>query len=82
MIREIIKPEYTNITINVPTSYIDREVEVLVFPIDEKKDSSKNRANNIKSLKGVFKQYADASKVPLEESAWKNHIIEKYSHND
>lgn len=36
MIREVIRPQYTNFTINIPTSYIDREVEFIMFPLDEK----------------------------------------------
>ena len=36
MIREVIRPQHTNFTINIPTSYIDREVEFIMFPLDEK----------------------------------------------
>ena len=35
MIREIIRPKYNNFTINIPNSYIGREVEFIMFPLDE-----------------------------------------------
>ena len=79
MIREIIRPQYTNLTINIPTEYIDRDIELILFPIEakEKMQSSKRRETK-KSLRGVFNQYADQSKIPLEDSAWQDHIIEKF----
>jgi len=36
---------------------------------------------NRDSLKGVFNQYADTSKIALEKSAWQNHLINKYRHD-
>ncbi len=69
MIREIIRPQYTDLTINIPTDYIDRELELIIFPIDKKdtlQDTKKRRIK--KSLRGVFNQYADKSKIPLEEA--------------
>ena len=83
MIREIIRPEDTNLTINIPTDYVDREVELIIFPIDKKEavpDSKKEKVK--KSLRGVFSKYADKSKIPLENTAWQNYIIEKYKQND
>ena len=34
------------------------------------------------SLRGIFHQYANAKKMNEEETAWKRHIIKKYSQND
>jgi len=82
MIREVIRPQYTNITINIPTSYIDREVEFIMFPLDEQESIQKNKPKNKKSLRGVFSKYADSSKIDLEDSAWQNHIMDKYKQND
>jgi len=31
------------------------------------------------SLRGVFNQYADSSKIHLEDNALQNHILEKYT---
>jgi hypothetical protein len=33
------------------------------------------------SLKGVFNQYADTSKIALEKTAWQNHLLNKYRHD-
>ena len=82
MIREIIRPQYTNYTINIPTSYIDKEVEFIMFPLDEKEITQYSKQKKKKSLKGVFSKYADSSKVALEDSAWQNHITDKFKQND
>ena len=34
------------------------------------------------SLKGMLHQYANTQNIKEEETAWKRHIIEKYSQND
>ena len=78
MIREIIRPQYTSFSINIPTSYIDRELEFIMFPLDEKEITQEIKQKNNKSLRGVFNQYADTSKITLEDDAWKNHTIEKF----
>jgi dsDNA-specific endonuclease/ATPase MutS2 len=49
-------------------------------------ESKKNLSNltqdkNNDSLKGVFNQYADTSKIALEKSAWQNHVLNKYRHD-
>ena len=72
MIQEVIKPQYNNFTINIPNSYIDKEAEIIENIKQEKK----------KSLKGIFNQYADNSKISLENNAWKNNIIEKSKKHD
>ena len=78
MIREVIRPQYTNFTINIPTSYIDREIEFIMFPVDEKKTTQGMGKKKKKSLRGIFNQYADNSKISSEDDAWKTHIIDKF----
>ena len=63
MIREVIRPQNTSFSINIPTSYIDRELEFIMFPLDEQETTQDIKQKNKKSLKGVFNQYADASKI-------------------
>jgi len=82
MIRKVIRPQHTNLTISIPTNYIDREVEFIMFPLDEQEIIKEKRKEKKKSLKGVFNQYADDSKISLENSAWQNHIIDKFKQND
>jgi hypothetical protein len=81
MIREVIRPQYTNFTINIPTSYIDREIEFIMFPLDVKEELNTQAPQNKKSLKGVFNNYADASKMEPEGSAWQDHIIKKFAND-
>ena len=73
MIREVIRPQNTSFSINIPTSYIDRELEFIMFPLDEKEITQEIKQKNKKSLRGVFNQYANSSKISLEDNAWKNH---------
>jgi len=82
MIREVIRPQYTNFTINIPTSYIDREVEFIMFPLDDKEITQDVKEKKRKSLRGVFNQYADSSKIFSEDNAWQNHVMDKFKQND
>ena len=79
MIREIIIPRQREITLKIPDDYIDREVELIVTPIDNK---SNDKMIKKKSLKGIFNKYADSSKIDLEDKAWQKHIIKKFKQND
>ncbi len=82
MIREVIRPQYTSFTINIPTNYIGRKIEFIMFPLDEKEIVQDIKEGNKKSLRGVFNQYADNSKVSLEDGVWQKHIIDKFKLND
>ena len=82
MIREVIRPQYNSFTINIPNSYIDKEVEFIMFPLDEAEIAEDIKQEKKKSLRGIFNQYADNSKISLENNAWKNHIIEKFKKYD
>ena len=35
MIREIIKPQQNQIILNIPDSYIDKEIELIIFPLQK-----------------------------------------------
>jgi len=82
MIREVIRPQHTNFNINIPISYIDREVEFIMFPLDEQETLQNTKVKTKKSLRGVFSQYADSSKISQENDAWQNHIMDKFTQND
>ena len=49
MIREIIKPKSDEYLLHIPPMYINKEIEILVFPLDieEKKTNSKNNFNQL-----------------------------------
>ena len=82
MIREVIRPQYNNITINIPNSYIDRDIEFIMFPLDKQEKIQDIGQKPKKSLRGIFNQYANSSKISLEENAWKNHTIEEFKKYD
>ena len=78
MIREVIRPQSSKVTIEIPDSYIDREIEFTLSPLDEEKVTYKHK----KSLRGVFNKYAYDTKVALEDSAWQNHVMDKFRKDD
>ena len=82
MIREVIRPQYTNFTITIPTHYIDREIEFIMFPIDKESVAQKSENRYRKSLRGVFSQYADKSKILSEDNAWQMSVVNRFKSND
>jgi hypothetical protein len=78
MIREVVRPKHTNFTINIPTSYINKEVEFIMFPLDEQEPVQEIKRQNISTLGGCLNKYANPSKIDLEDSAWEQHIMDKY----
>jgi len=78
MIREVIRPQYNNFTINIPDSYIDKELEFIMFPLDEQDKVQELKEQNISTLGGSLSKYADPSKMDLENKAWELHIMDKF----
>ena len=78
MIRKVMRPQDTNITIEIPTNYINREVEFIMFPLDEFETINKNKKQDISVLGGSLSKYANISKIDLEDKAWEMHIMNKY----
>lgn len=54
MIREIIKPQTQNHTIKIPKDYLNRKVEILIFPIGSVKPQSNYRDQLIKKTSGIL----------------------------
>jgi len=79
MIREIVKPKDTNLTINIPEDYVGQEIEYIVFPISKSSTPKVKNNDSIESLGGILNKYADPSKIELEDQAWKLHVIDKFS---
>lgn len=62
MIRTTVKPSNQDISIHVPENYVGRELEVLLYPIDELTDAEpvkKSVANLRGSLKLTDAEYQD-----------------------
>jgi hypothetical protein len=79
MIREIVKPENTNLTINIPEDYVGQEIEYIVFPISKSSTKKVINNNDIESLGGILNKYANPSKIELEDKAWELHVMDKFS---
>lgn len=77
MIREVIRPRGAQVTINIPESYIDRDIEFIMFLLDESPNMTQEQTN-IASLKGVFASYSDKEKRHLEASAWQKSVVGHY----
>ena len=55
MVRTLVTPKEQNISILVPESYIGKEIEVLLYAVDElKEEKGKTNANNSAKYKGIF----------------------------
>ena len=78
MIREILRPNSNNFTISIPNEYVNQEVEFIMFPLEKNESVQETKYQDNKSLRGVFNQYADNSKLDLEDNAWQNYIVDKY----
>ena len=58
MIRELIRPQKEQLIINIPKEYIDKEVEVLVFPVPKHDDESiqNNVSANLEAFRPLMKR--------------------------
>ena len=77
MIREITRPQTTQHIINIPKEYIDKEIEILVFPIEKN-----NYIEQTQPKKNIFVKTAGLLQSknidPLE---WQNNIRKEWDRN-
>jgi len=63
MIRTVITPEKQDISIHVPESYIGKQIEVLMYDIDELKQEESINQKKVSDLRGKLnlsdEQYKD-----------------------
>ena len=78
MLREVIRPQHNNFTINIPNNYLNREVEFIMFPLDEQENVQEVKYQDISLLGGSLNKYANTSKIDLEDKAWELHVMDKY----
>ena len=65
-VRKIVNSEDLKNIIEIPSSLINKKVELLIIPIEE--TSKKNKKK--KSLSGVLSKYADLKLIEKEENIW------------
>lgn len=55
MVRTLVTPQQQNISIVVPQNYVGRQIEVLLYAVDELVDEEKKATpNNADKFKGIF----------------------------
>lgn len=82
MIREVIRPTKNDFHIYIPTEYLNKDVEFIMFPLDEQEHIQKAEIVKEKSLRGVFNIYAGDKKVALEDNAWQLSVVNKFKTYD
>lgn len=65
-IRKIVNGADLINVIDMPSSLVNKKVEILIFPIDGNKTKSKKK----KSCAGFLAQYANQSLIGKEENVW------------
>ena len=71
MLKEIVRSQKNELTIRIriPNEYLNKELEVVILPVHQKK----------KSLAGIFKQYANKRLIEKESKiAWERAMNEKH----
>ncbi|NOQ32405.1 MAG: hypothetical protein GQ570_14950 [Helicobacteraceae bacterium] len=82
MIREVIRPIQNDFHIYIPTEYLNKDVEFIMFPLDEQEHIQEVEIPKEKSLRGVFNSYSDDIKVALEDNAWQLNVMKKFKKHD
>ena len=54
MVRTLITPQHQNISIQVPQNYVGKQIEVLLFAVDELVEEEKTATPNAAKYKGMF----------------------------
>lgn len=71
MVRTLIKPENTNILLEIPASFIGKQVEVIAFTIEDSVEGSveeKHTVTHYASQKSLAKDWL----TDEEDEAWQN----------
>jgi len=82
MIRQILRPTTQEVTIKIPESYVGKDVEFLLFPVEVTTMSTTNSDVDIPSLRGTFHEYANPQKHKMEATAWQDHIKKEYTNKN
>ena len=82
MIREVIRPIQNDFHIYIPTEYLNKDVEFIMFPLEEQDNVQKIETPKKSSLRGVFSSYSDDTKVSLEDKVWQYNVMNKFKKHD
>ncbi len=79
MIREITRVQSTNYTLVIPESYVNRDLEILVFPIDEQTDASKINTINFNTINETAGLLSNSIENPVE---WQRKIRSEWGRDE
>ena len=65
-IRKVVNGTDLQNAIEIPSYLVNKKVEVLIFPFEEKVKNKKNK----KSLSGFLSKYANKELIKEEENVW------------
>jgi len=54
MIREVIRPKTQSYTIEIPPEYLDREIEIIVFPVEPEKQYEARTSEIVRKTSGIL----------------------------
>jgi len=74
-VREIVDSSTLTEIFNIPTSLLNRRVEVVISPADD----NMKAMNQQKSLRGCLSKYANPDLTHLEKDAWAEAVGKKYA---
>ena len=70
-----VVPSRTRIEIEIPADYVNKEIEILIFPI-EKTEKKQQKKESILSLQGIL---GDLDYEPeMKKNAWESAVEEKF----
>jgi len=71
-IKEIHHIKNKQLQMQLPESFNDKDVEVIVLPQAER--THQNSSENVESLLGALHKYADPAKINEESKAWQKSV--------
>ena len=54
MIREVIRPKTQSYTIDIPAEYLDKEIEIIVFPVESERQYESKRSDIVRKTSGIL----------------------------
>lgn len=64
--------------INIPKELINRKVEVIILPYDDKEELVNDKK---KSIRGALSKYKNVELQSQESEAWSRAVVEKYENS-
>jgi thiamine pyrophosphate-dependent acetolactate synthase large subunit-like protein len=74
-IRKIVNGDRLAAVVDIPKSFQNKQVELIILPVDEK---SREKTPH-KSSYGILKKYANPALITSEDGAWNAAANEKYA---